>query len=63
MSTAEMSYLTDAVLDEVSGGEPNLGGYTYCPGQGLYVGGCPTEPTLGDVINAFTSAFHKAAGR
>lgn len=40
--------LTDANLSEVSGGQPNLGGYTYCnvPGtrEGLYVGGCPTPP-------------------
>jgi hypothetical protein len=60
MSTAEMNHLTDAELEEVSGGRPSLGGYTVCS-DGLYVGGCP--PTLVDAINAFVTAFHQAAGR
>jgi bacteriocin-like protein len=30
-------------LNEISGGNPNLGGYTACPG-GLYVGPCPPGP-------------------
>jgi hypothetical protein len=55
MTTATRD-LTDADLNEVSGGRPNLGGYVYCnnPGtyEGLYVGSCPQSPiTWGDIIN------------
>ena len=45
MRTEEMiRELTEAELDETSGAEPNLGGYSYCsyPREGLYAGGCPT---------------------
>ena len=45
--------LTDADLDEVSGGSPNLGLYTACP-DGLYVGKCP--PNGADLWNAFVTA-------
>ncbi len=45
--TEERLTLTDTELDEVSGGKPNIGGYTYCnvPGrpEGLYAGGCGTS--------------------
>jgi hypothetical protein len=62
--TKQLFALADVKLDEVSGGAPNLGGYTYCnkPGvkEGLYVGGCPI--TSVDVVNAFVAAFHKASG-
>jgi hypothetical protein len=48
--------LADDELDEISGGAPNLGGYTACP-DGLYVGPCPK--TLGDYINEFVDAARK----
>ena len=56
MNTAELRSLTDAELDLASGAAPNLGGYTYCSGRGLYVGGCPY--TLADAWND----FYRAAG-
>lgn len=45
--TEDRLKLTDTELDEVSGGKPNIGGYTYCnvpwKQEGLYVGGCGTS--------------------
>jgi hypothetical protein len=60
--------LTETDLNEVSGGKPNLGGYTYCfiPGtrEGLYVGGCPSAPmTWGDFMGAFTSVVQSGGRR
>jgi len=54
MSTAEKRELTNAELDEISGGDPALGGYTYCtyPREGLYVGPCPTPPAGGGLGGA-----------
>jgi hypothetical protein len=54
--------LIDSDLENVSGGGPNIGGYTYCnnPGvrEGLYVGGCPM--TLGRWIWQSVSAVLRA---
>ena len=66
MTTATRN-LTDTDLNEVAGGQPNLGGYTYCnvPGtrEGLYVGGCPTPPmTWGDLIKIFLNAAGVGGG-
>ena len=46
----EIRMLTNAELDQASGAEPNLGGYTFCwwPKEGLYVGGCQTPPGSGE---------------
>ena len=50
--------LTDGELDRASGGEPNLGGYVYCVGEGLKVpGGC--TPTYGDIINIILDTVDK----
>ena len=54
--------LIDSDLENVSGGQVKLGGYTYCnyPGlqEGLYVGGCPM--TLGRWIWQSVSAVLRA---
>jgi hypothetical protein len=54
--------LIDSDLENVSGGEVKLGGYTYCnnPGarEGLYIGGCPM--TMGRWIWQSISAVLRA---
>lgn len=56
MNSVDMRELSDAELDGVSAGDPNLGGYTYCSGpgirEGLYVGPCPTPPPSGGLGGA-----------
>ena len=50
MRTDEMiRELTDAELDQASGGETNLGPYVYCwiPQPGVYLAPCPETGTLG----------------
>jgi hypothetical protein len=39
----DLSMMSDAELDKVSGGDPNTGGYSVCA-DGLRVGGCPPPP-------------------
>ena len=54
--------LIDCDLENVSGGQVKLGGYTYCnsPGvrEGLYIGGCPV--TMGSWIWQSVSAVLRA---
>lgn len=49
MNTTDIRELTDAELDECAGGEPKLGGYVYCVGEGLKLPG-QCSPTVGDLI-------------
>ena len=54
--------LIDSDLENVSGGEVKLGGYTYFnnpgAGEGLYIGGCPM--TMGRWIWQSISAVLRA---
>lgn len=64
MNAAEMRDLTDAELDQISGGViPE--GYTFCwwPVEGLYVGSCPQSPMsrMGSLISSTGAAIQSGA--
>jgi hypothetical protein len=67
MSSSTQEYpmheLTLDRLEEVSGGEPDIGGYVFCwyPHEGLYVPPCPTPPSPGGFIGAVIEGAIKGA--